>query len=70
MKKKSSKEQTSKASKKISKDYLGLSDTERYPKYVKLYNFFIKKYVFLNPNNNIEEIDLYQSDHDYNTFYY
>lgn len=53
-----------------SSDFLGLKDTTRYPKYVKLYNFYIKKYAFLNPGNTIEEIDLYQSDHDYNTFYY
>ncbi len=53
-----------------SSDFLGLNNQERYPKYVKLYNFYIKKYVFLNPGNSMEEIDLYQSDHDYNTFYY
>ncbi len=53
-----------------SSDFLGLGDTKKYPKYVKLYNFYTKKYVFLNPGNIMQEIDIYQSDHDYNTFYY
>lgn len=39
--------------------FLDLDNKEKYPKYKKIFNFYTKKYVFLNPDLNIEEIDLY-----------
>ena len=40
-------------------DFLGLGDPDRYPKYVKCWNYKIKKYVFLDPTVTLQEIDLY-----------
>lgn len=40
-------------------DFLDLGNEDKYPKPKKLYNFYIKRYVFLDIKSHIEEIDIY-----------
>lgn len=40
-----------------SSDFLGLNDPNVYPQYVTLYNFYIHKYVKLDPSLNLDQTD-------------
>ena len=53
-----SKSATKHSSTKSNKDFLGLNDSKRYPKTVKLFNFYTRKYVYLSTDNDIDELDI------------